>query len=254
MNKWLHKFMEKPDISDKPDKPDISDNTDKRYGNLENMPGGGPDKPDRLDPSLNVSGLSGSPGALLGENLSKMPKIAPDISDNTDKPDISDKLDKLGLNLNLSGLSGPPWGLLGEKVENNPRKRGDKSARFKFEPNLSPLSLRSQELFPETEKNGATTVLTELTRDHQSAVSVPPEGLFPLDRDSLLYDFEERLAIAEYDGDQTPLHANRIAYLDAFISVLTALPALASERDWLDQRIQTSFAWLEAQEEFRTIN
>jgi hypothetical protein len=65
-------------------------------------------------------------------------------------------------------------------------------------------------LSQETEKNGATNVLTELTRGHQSAVSVPPEGLFPLDRDSLLYEFEERLAIAEYDGGQTPLHAHSI--------------------------------------------
>jgi len=212
MNKWLHKFMEKPD------KPD---NTDKRDGNLENMPGGGPDKPDRLGPNFILSGLSGSAGALLGENLSNMPKIGPDISDNTDKPDISDKPDKpdisdkpdrLGPNFILSGLSGGTRGL-----------------------------------FPETEKNGATNELTELTRGHQSGLSVPPQGLFPLDRDSLLYDFEERLAIAEYDGDQTALHAHHIAYLDAFISVLTSLPATDLQRDWLDQRIQTSLAWIEAQ-------
>jgi hypothetical protein len=42
--------------------------------------------------------------------------------------------------------------------------------------------------------------------------------------DALSYEFEERLAIAEYDGQQTPLQAQRIAYLDAFISVLVALP------------------------------
>ena len=58
MNKWLHKFMEKPDISD---------NTDKWDGNLENMPGGGPDKPDRLDPNLNLSGLSGSTYGFFGK-------------------------------------------------------------------------------------------------------------------------------------------------------------------------------------------
>jgi hypothetical protein len=43
-------------------------------------------------------------------------------------------------------------------------------------------------------------------------------------------DFEERLAIAEYEGEQMPLHAHCIAYLDAFISILTALPATASQR------------------------
>jgi hypothetical protein len=128
MNKWLHKFMEKPDISDKPD------NTDKWDGNLENIPGEGPDKPDRLDPNLNLSGLSGRPQGLLDK----------------------------------------------KKVENNLRKGGDKSDRFRFEPNMSPLSLRSQ-------------------------------GLFPLDRDSFLDEYEERLAIAEYDGGQVATQAQRIA-------------------------------------------
>lgn len=71
-----------------------------------------------------------------------------------------------------------------------PNKRGS----------LSAVSGPPAGLFPETEKNGATTLLTELTRDHQSALSVPPEGLFPLNRDSLLYEFEERIAIAEYEG------------------------------------------------------
>lgn len=55
-----------------------------------------------------------------------------------------------------------------------------------------------------------------------SVLSVPFPGTF--DEESLLYDFEERLAIAEYDGHQTPLQAERIAYQDAFIAVLNALP------------------------------
>jgi hypothetical protein len=66
-------------------------------------------------------------------------------------------------------------------------------------------------------------------------------------------DFEEKLAIAEYDGYQNSTQAHRIAYLDAFISTLTALPATASQKDWLDMRIQTALAWVEAQE-YRTIN
>lgn len=74
-----------------------------------------------------------------------------------------------------------------------------------------------------------------------------------VETDDFLYDFEERLAIAEYDGDQTSLQAHRIAYLDAFISVLATLPATDLQRDWLDQRIQTSFAWIEAQG-FQSIN
>src|SRR5690606_22297608 len=40
------------------------------------------------------------------------------------------------------------------------------------------------------------------------------------DHSSFLYDFEERLAIAEYDGCQTPQQAYGIAYLDAFLTIL----------------------------------
>jgi hypothetical protein len=173
MNNWLHKFMEKPDISD---------NTDKWDENLENMPGGGPDKPDRLDPSLNLSGLSGSPWGLLGENLNNIPKIGPDISDNTDKPD------RWGPNLNLSGLSGPSQGDL------------NKTSVF------------------------------------------PYEGSFLLD------NFEERLAIAEVDGHQSPVQAQRIAYQDAFIAVLSTLPYEEAEgyydEDWLTRRIKAAQKWL----------
>ena len=127
MNKWLHKFMENPDISDR------FEFLDKK---MENMHGSGPDKTDRFDPTLNMSGLSGRAPRLLGENFS------------------------------------------------------------------------------------------------------------PYDA----YDFDERLSIAEYEGGQTPAQAQRISYLDAFISVLTALPATNSQKDWLDRRIQTSRAWIEDQD------
>jgi len=173
MNNWLHKFMEKPDISD---------NTDKWDENLENMPGGGPDKPDRLDPSLNLSGLSGSSWDLLGENLRNIPKIEPDISDNTD---ISDKPDRLDPNLNLSGPS-----------------QGD----------------------------------------------LNKTSVFPYEESFLLDDFEERLAIAEYDGHQNPIQAQRIAYQDAFIAVLSTLPYEEEQgyydEDWLTRRIKAAQSWL----------
>ena len=177
MSKWLHKFMEKPDISDN---TDISDKPDKWDRNLENMPGGGPDKPDRLDPSLN-----------------------------------------------LSGLSGPPWGLLEENLEINPRKGSDKSDRFKLRANRSPND------------GGLLSVL-----------SVPLKGLFaetsfyPLDGTSLHDDYEERLAIAEYDGHQNSIQAQCIAYLDAFVSVLITLPYEDAEGDWLAYRIRAAQNWL----------
>jgi hypothetical protein len=74
-----------------------------------------------------------------------------------------------------------------------------------------------------------------------------------VDRDDLLYEFNERVAIAEYDGGQTDIQAQRMAYLDAFISVLSTLPATDLQRDWLNQRIQTTLAWIEGQK-FPTLN
>jgi hypothetical protein len=40
----------------------------------------------------------------------------------------------------------------------------------------------------------------------------------------MMEDFEERLAIAEYDGHQNDLQAQCIAYRDAFMAVLRVLP------------------------------
>lgn len=60
--------------------------------------------------------------------------------------------------------------------------------------------------------------------------------------------FEERLAIAEYDGQQTHLQAQRIAYLDAFMAVLSALPYEEEDgyydEDWLTRRVKATQRWL----------
>lgn len=125
MNKWLHKFMEKPDISDR------FELLDKK---MENMHGVGPDKPDRLDPNLNMSGLSGRAPGLLEKNYCP----------------------------------------------------------------------------------------------------------YPYD----IRDFEERLAIAEYDGHQNATQAERIAYVDAFMAVLATLPYEGLEGDWLAQRVREAKEWL----------
>jgi len=63
--------------------------------------------------------------------------------------------------------------------------------------------------------------------------------------DALSYELEERLAIAEYDGQQTPLQAQRIAYLDAFISILLDLAEDDLQKDWLAQKIKTALTVLE---------
>lgn len=163
----------------------------------------------------------------------------------------SDKSDKFKFETNMSPLSLHPQGLLDEKmekVENNHSKGGDKSDRFKLEPNMSPLSLRLQGLLDEKMVNTPESDISD-----KSGRSDPNLNLSGLSGPSLRESFEERLAIVEHDGDQTPLHAHHIAYLDAFISVLTALPATGPRRDWLDQKIQTSLAWIEAQN-FPTLN
>ncbi len=167
------------------------------------------DKPDRLDPSLNLSGLSGSPWGLLRENLNNMPKIRPDISDNTDKPDISDKPDK--------------WD---ENLENMPGGEPDKPDRLGPNLNLSGLSGPSQGDLNKT-------------------------SVFPYEGCSLLDDFEERLAIAEYDGQQSSTQAQRIAYQDALIALLNTLRYEEEggyyDEDWLTRRIKAAQNWLVAQ-------
>ena len=70
--------------------------------------------------------------------------------------------------------------------------------------------------------------------------------------DALSYEFKERAAIAEYDGQQTHLQAQRIAYLDAFMAVLSILPYEEEEgcygEDWLMLRIKAAQNWLAAEQ------
>ena len=73
----------------------------------------------------------------------------------------------------------------------------------------------------------------------------------PLDMNSHLYNFEERCAIIEHDGGKIILEAQRIAYEDAAISTLKALPSdnigEYNENDWLEQRLKSAQVWLSRQ-------
>lgn len=69
-------------------------------------------------------------------------------------------------------------------------------------------------------------------------------GCETLKRETIFDDFEERLAIAEYDGHQTSTQAERIAYLDAFVSVLVTLPYDEADGDWLCHRVKATTEWL----------
>jgi hypothetical protein len=81
-----------------------------------------------------------------------------------------------------------------------------------------------------------TTQAGEFTK--QDYISISP---------SLKDDFEERIAIAEYDGQQDTLQAHRIAYESAVITVLNANPPNGSVKpgvDWLNERIKSVENWL----------
>lgn len=78
-----------------------------------------------------------------------------------------------------------------------------------------------------------------------SVLSVPFQRTF--NEEFLRYDFEERLAIAEHDGQQTEMQAQRIAYLDRFITILSNLAQNDPHKDWLAQKIQTAVKLLETQ-------
>jgi len=126
-----------------------------------------------------------------------------------------DKPDRFTMKTNMSVLSGSPGESFAKNLENMSEVRPDKPDRFIMKTNMSVLS-------------GS------------------PEGL--LDKSSLLDDFEERLAIAEYDGQQSSTQAQRIAYLDAFVAVLGTLPYEEVEgyydEDWLTRRVKATQHWL----------
>jgi len=78
--------------------------------------------------------------------------------------------------------------------------------------------------------------------------NITPTKPVLLQLSSLSEEQEERIAIAEHDGQQTPTQAQRIAYQDAFIAVLNTLPYEDHyKNNWLDQRIKAVKEWLTAQ-------
>ncbi len=116
-------------------------------------------------------------------------------------------------------LSGPPKEFLCENLKNIPPILTDKPPSEKF---LSVLS-------------GGATLSEE-----------------KFERADLVHAFEERVAIAEYDGQQNTLQAQRIAYQDAFVVALITTPYEAAhptnhQGSWFPQRIKESQAWLVSQ-------
>lgn len=94
------------------------------------------------------------------------------------------------------------------------------------------------------------SIRNETLHERKYGTWMKPISLHPF---SVLEDYEERLAIAEYDGQQTLTQAHRMAYLDAFISLLSDLAEDDPHQDWLAEKIQTVLATLEDQN-FLTLN
>ncbi len=140
-----------------------------------------------------------------------------------------------------------------QNVAGKPEVRTDKTDRFNSNANVSVLSVPSEGHLDKNLENMLESCTDSTDRfnpnANMSVLSVPSQG--PLDKTSLLNDFEERLAIAEYDGFQSSFQAQRIAYQDAFINVLNTLPYEEEEgyydEDWLMRRIKTAQGWLVAQ-------
>ena len=165
----------------------------------------------------------------------------------------TDNTDRCNSEANVSVLLVPSGGHFCKNLRNMPEIQTDKTDRLDSNTNVSVLSVPSGGHFGKNLENMSETPTDRTDRFgpnvNVSVLSVPPQGV--LDKISLVDDFEERLAISEYDGQQEPLQAQRIAYQDAFIAVLNTLPYEEVEgyydEDWLTHRIKTVQNWLVAQ-------
>ena len=142
------------------------------------------------------------------------------------------------------------------RKESSPLLTTDNTDRFNSTPNMSVLSVPTQGILDRNVENMGLPSTDNTDRfnptANMSVLSVPLHGLidstsFTFYDTELLDEYEERLAIAEYDGLQPPVQAERIAYLDAFLSILATLPYEDTEGDWLSHKIKAAKAWLQDQ-------
>jgi hypothetical protein len=169
-----------------------------------------------------------------------------------DHQNRTDNTDRFDSKVNVSVLSVPPVGPFDKNLGNMSGVRTDSTDRLDPKVNMSVLSVPSMGLFAKNLENKAG-IRTDRTdrfdpKMNMSVLSVPSEG--PFGKFSLLDDFEERLAITEYEGHRTSTQAQRIAYQDAFVEVLSTLPYEEEgyyDEDWLTRRIKAAQNWLAAQ-------
>jgi len=159
----------------------------------------------------------------LNQFLENMPSVLSDKSDSWNpKPD-------------LALLSPPTMGVLGKNLENMPGAHNDKSDNWNLKPDLALLSPPSMDVFEKNLKNMSGSISDKSDNWDSHTIS------------SFYDNYQERVAIAELDGKQNPVQARCIAYLDAFISLLSDLAENDSHRDWLSEKVQTALTTLEAQ-------
>lgn len=116
-----------------------------------------------------------------------------------------------------------------ERLERNKRRHTPKT-------NPPNFILRSS--FNETKKDGSCS----------GGLSSFPHAFNPYGLSSLRDTYEERLAITEYDGQQSPLLAKRMAYVEAWVLVFSTLPYKEGpEQDWFSKRLQAAKEWLSSQ-------
>lgn len=158
----------------------------------------------------------------------------------------TDNTDKFNSNPNMSMLSVPTQGHLDQNLENMLLSSTDSTDRFNPNPNMSVLSVPLPGYLDQNLENipPPSTDSTDRFKanPNMSVLSDSSHGLFK--SSDILEEYEERLAIAEYDGKQTSSQAERIAYVDAFVSVLITLPYDETERNWLSHRITVTKNWL----------
>ena len=156
-----------------------------------------PDKPDKPREEGHLSGLSVLSGPSQISSQSFMDKKIKNkiniFKIHTDKPD------KPHDGGHLSDLTSPSHESLDKNLENISEARTDKPDK----PDKPP-------------GEGHLSNFWGLTQSHLDR--------YPYEGSPILEDFVERLAIAEYDGRQSDLQAQCIAYRDAFMAALRVLP------------------------------
>jgi len=152
----------------------------------------------------------------------------------------------------LSVVSFPLEHFLHKNFEDLPEVPTDKTDKPNSSLDLSVLSDTSREFLGRNQKIYLKHLLTTDKTDKPNSSLDLSDGSSTshekLEKTALAGEFEERIAIAEYDGQQSTLQAQRIAYHDAFIAALTTIPyETAYQSNWFSQHIKDSQAWLVSQ-------